>query len=136
MQIMARYLHAFLKCEDEHQLENAATEVTKYVHVDVLLVTPLAKRLSAPRVYLTPSLAAGSVVGALSCDVASHFLPPEAPILVGIAAAAAGTAASLIGSTQLSVEQIADENRELMTDPHESKDEESKLDLFDSCVVA
>ena len=136
MQIMARYLHAFLKCEDEHQLENAATEVTRYVHVDVLLVTLLAKRLSAPKVYLAPSLVGGSVVGALSCDVASHFLPPEAPILVGIAAAAAGTAACLFGSTQLSVEQIADENRELMTDAHESRDEEAKLDLFGSCVVA
>lgn len=136
MQIMARYLHAFLKCEDDHQLENAATEVTGYVHVDVLLVTLLAKRLSAPKVYLAPSLVGGSVVGALSCDVASHFLPPEAPILVGIAAAAAGTAACLFGSTQLSVEQIADENRELMTDAHESRDEEGKLDLFGSCVVA
>ena len=36
-------LHAFLKCEDEHQLEKAATEVTRYVHVDVLLVTLLVK---------------------------------------------------------------------------------------------
>lgn len=140
-QIMARHLQNFRQCSDEQELEQAAENVTRYVHVDVLLIKLLAKAPTSLTTHMLPSLLGGlfggSAIGSLSYEIASHFLPSlGAPvqILLGLSAAAAGTLGSSRVAAQLSIERVADENRELLF-VGDTKDDEAEFDIFDSCIV-
>eukprot|EP00438_Fugacium_kawagutii_P023554 Skav200909 [mRNA] locus=scaffold1581:365879:367078:+ [translate_table: standard] len=141
MQIMARHMHNFLKCKNEEELEKLTEHVSRYVHVDLLLVKLLAKEPTVPKVHLAPSLVGGSAIGTLSYEVASNFLPSlGAPVhvILGLSATAAGTVGGLRASKQWSVEGVANENRELlaMGNRRDEKTVVAIFDIFDSCIVA
>mmetsp|Transcript_54519 Transcript_54519/g.119360 ORF Transcript_54519/g.119360 Transcript_54519/m.119360 type:complete len:415 (+) Transcript_54519:118-1362(+) len=140
-QIMARHLQNFRQCSDEQELAQAAENVTEHVHVDVLLIKLLAKAPTSLTTHMLPSLLGGlfggSAIGSLSYEIASHFLPslgPPVQILLGLSAAAAGTLGSSRVAAQLSIERVADENRELLF-VGDTKDDEAEFDIFDSCIV-
>ena len=111
------------------------------MHVDVLLIKLLAKAPTSLTTHMLPSLLGGlfggSAIGSLSYEIASHFLPslgPPVQILLGLSAAAAGTLGSSRVAAQLSIERVADENRELLF-VGDTKDDEAEFDIFDSCIV-
>ena len=141
MQIMARHLHNFRKCRDEHELQQAAKNITRHVHVDVVLVTLLCRAPTPPTAHLAPSFMAGflggSTLGTVSYEVACHFLPSlGAPVqvLLGLTAAVAGSVGSQQLSMQLSMERAVDGNRAVLTSS-ENTEEEAEFNILDSCVV-
>ena len=140
-QIMARHLQNFRQCSDEQELAQAVENVTEHVHVDVLLIKLLAKAPNSLTTHMLPCLLGGlfggSAIGSLSYEISSHFLPslgPPVQILLGLTAAAAGSLGSSRVAAQLSIERVADENRELLF-VEDTKDDEDKFDIFDSCIV-
>ena len=109
MQIMARYQPDFQACEHEDELEQGSMRLVSQVHVDLELLSMLARGSTSQAVPIAPSLMAGSLT-ALFCY---HALPLADPAqaMLSISAGLAGAVACFRSSYRELVEQRAEENR-------------------------